>query len=168
MVAAIGVVVDNCARFGGGCDEDTTIGGGMAVFPFGWLLNTLRLVMAERVLLMRFGFFICCCCCAGGDVMGMIFISTLLFLLHNSLRTRFLSHFSATAPCRFSVLLFGGLVDLPAELCASSVHVDVWLNGEPGSDASLVAVESALIVTTPLQEKKEEDIINLAGSRILN
>lgn len=111
--------------------------------------------MADSVLLTRFGFFICGDGCAG--VIGISLISTLLFLLHSSLRTRFLSHFSVTCACLLSALPFCGLtfVEVTFWAVTSSVHVDVWLNGEPGSEASLVAVESALIVTTPLKRRKE-------------
>ena len=79
---------------------------------------------------------------------------------------RFLSHFSVTSPCLLSAFPFCGLtfgeVGIFCPAVTSSVHVDVWLNGEPGSEASLVAVESVLMVTTPLEkEEKQTFIINL-------
>ena len=92
---------------------------------------------------------------------GINLISTFPFLLGISFRTLFLSPFSVTCACLLSAFPF--IVWLAIDLfdfCAvtSSVHVDtdVLLNGEPGSDESLVAVESALMVTTPLLMRRRE------------
>lgn len=98
-------------------------------------------------------FFFSNCWTDDGGVTGTSLISTpLLVVVQMSLRRRFLSFLSIRFDCRFCGA-FGSKIFLLASVI-SSMCVEEWLNGDPGSDESLVACESMLIVMTPLSKSR--------------
>lgn len=91
-----------------------------------------------------------------GGVTGTSLISTPLFVVAQMLSflTRFLSFLSIKFDCRFCGA-FGSKILLVDDVISSVCVDEEWLNGDPGSDESLVACESRLIVMTPLRWRRE-------------